>query len=91
LAILLSHVGLPSDRAGLVIEVQGDARLLRDKLAQVARLENLSAEIVLTNVGNMQREKWDWVLPPWLLMNSFASMRLDLETARNIARQIAYK
>lgn len=91
LAILLSNVGLPSDRAGLVIEVQGNARLLRDKLAQVARLEDLNAETVLTDVENMQQEKWDWVLPPWLLMNSFASMCLDLETARNIARQIASK
>ncbi|MNC49836.1 hypothetical protein D3C75_990450 [compost metagenome] len=88
LAILLSHVGLPSNSVGLVIEVQGDALLMMDKLAQVAHLENLSTETVLADVENMQREKWDWVLPPSLLMSSYASMCLDLEAARSIARQI---
>ena len=33
----------------------------------------------------MAQEKWDWVLPPALLMQSYATMHLDLGGAKALA------
>jgi ATP-dependent Lhr-like helicase len=37
--------------------------------------------MLLTGVQNLQREKWDWVLPDGLLREAYASHYLDLDEA----------
>ncbi|MDI2561712.1 hypothetical protein OLN00_30455 [Pseudomonas aeruginosa] len=88
LAVLLEYVGLPTENSGLVIEVQGGRALLESKLREVAALKELKASTVLHNVQNMIREKWDWALPSELLMESFATMYLDLEKAQQTAAHL---
>ena len=37
--------------------------------------------MLLTDVQNLQREKWDWILPDGLLRKAYASHYLDLDEA----------
>jgi len=37
--------------------------------------------ILLADVKNLQREKWDWALPDWLLRKAYASLYLDFDEA----------
>lgn len=37
-----------------------------------------SLDLLLENVQNLQREKWDWALPDGLLRKAYASHYLDL-------------
>jgi ATP-dependent Lhr-like helicase len=85
LAILLAHTGLPSENAGLVIEVEGDRASLESSLREIAGWEGVDESAVLADVQNMVQEKWDWVLPPTLLMQSYARAQLDLDSARALA------
>ncbi|MDI3636284.1 DEAD/DEAH box helicase [Pseudomonas aeruginosa] len=85
LAILLTHMGLPSENAGLVTEVEGDRASLESKLQEIAGWGGIDEPTVLGDVQNMVQEKWDWALPPKLLMQSYATMYLDLEGAKKLA------
>ncbi len=40
-----------------------------------------TAQDLLIDVRNLQREKWDWALPEALLQKSFASLHLDIDAA----------
>ncbi|KFJ92842.1 hypothetical protein JF55_05170 [Pseudomonas sp. 1-7] len=85
LAILLTYTGLASENSGLAIEVEGDRTVLESKLREIAGWDDIDLSTVLANVQNMAQEKWDWVLPPPLLMQSYATMQLDLGGAKALA------
>lgn len=85
LAILLTYTGLTSENSGLVIEVKGGRASLENKLREIAGWDGLDEPSVLAEVQNMVQEKWDWVLPPVLLMQSYATMQLDLGGAKALA------
>ncbi|AGA85496.1 DEAD/DEAH box helicase [Pseudomonas kunmingensis] len=85
LAILLTHTGLASENSGFVIEVEGDRTSLESKLREIAEWDGIDESAVLADVQNMAQEKWDWVLPPALLMQSYATMHLDLGGAKALA------
>lgn len=85
LAILLTYTGLASENSGLVIEVEGDRTSLESKLREIAEWDGIDESSVLADVQNMVQEKWDWVLPPALLMQSYATMQLDLCGAKALA------
>ena len=55
-------------------------------LEQVAALDASDLQTLLADVENMRREKWDWALPESLLMKSYASISLDIETAIGFAK-----
>lgn len=88
LAILLTHSGLASENSGLVIEVEGDRASLEGKLHEIDGLDDIDVSTVLANVQNLVQEKWDWVLPPALLMQSYATMQLDLGGAKAMALRL---
>ncbi|MBG7343834.1 DEAD/DEAH box helicase [Pseudomonas aeruginosa] len=88
LAILLTHTGLASENSGLVIEVEGDRTSLESKLREIVEWDGIDESNVLANVQNMAQEKWDWVLPPALLMQSYATMQLDLGGAKALALEL---
>ncbi|MBF3290422.1 DEAD/DEAH box helicase, partial [Pseudomonas aeruginosa] len=73
LAILLTHMGLPSENVGLVTEVEGDRASLESKLQEIAGWGGIDEPTVLGDVQNMVQEKWDWALPPKLLIQSYAT------------------
>lgn len=88
LAILLTHTGLASENSGLVIEVEGDRTSLESKLREIVEWDGIDESNVLADVQNMTQEKWDWVLPPALLMQSYATMQLDLGGAKALALEL---
>ncbi|MNL59462.1 hypothetical protein D3C87_1831970 [compost metagenome] len=79
--MLFNHVGLSCDNAGLAIEVDADINRTQMALEEVGSLDAADLDSILSEVENMLREKWDWALPPSLLMKSFASISLDISTA----------
>ncbi|TPG74052.1 DEAD/DEAH box helicase [Pseudomonas mandelii] len=81
LRLLLNHIGLSCDNAGLAIEIDADISRTQGALEDVGRLDAGDLDSILANVENMLREKWDWALPESLLMKSFASISLDISTA----------
>jgi len=44
--------------------------------------------MLLADVRNLQREKWDWALPDELLRKAYASLYLNLEEALSWARAL---
>lgn len=81
LRLLLNHVGLSCDNAGLAIEVDANIHRTLAALKDVGDLDANDLDSILADVENMLREKWDWALPESLLMKSFASISLDISTA----------
>ena len=45
-------------------------------------------DMLLVDVRNLQREKWDWALPDELLRKAYASLYLNLEEALSWARAL---
>ena len=58
-------------------------------LKRVGQLESTDLKTLLADVKNMRREKWDWALPEALLMKSFASISLDIDTAIAFAEKLS--
>ncbi|MDB5997593.1 MAG: box helicase [Pseudomonas sp.] len=87
--ILLNHVGLPCYNSGLSIDVEGSVQDTQSALAAVTNLDATALETILADVKNMEREKWDWALPPSLLMKSYASTCLDIATAIRTAKTLS--
>ncbi|HHN1974958.1 TPA: hypothetical protein ACRL2H_006356, partial [Pseudomonas aeruginosa] len=58
---------------------------LESKLQEIAGWGGIDEPTVLGDVQNMVQEKWDWALPPKLLIQSYATMYLDLEGAKELA------
>lgn len=46
-------------------------------------------DVLLADVSNIEREKWDWALPESMLRRTYASLHLDLEGARSWCRWLA--
>lgn len=86
LCLLLDHVGLRCESEGLLISTHVDIDKLMLALEQVAALDASDLQTLLADVENMRREKWDWALPESLLMKSYASISLDIETAIGFAK-----
>lgn len=86
LRLLLNHVGTQCDNSGLFMEIGGDLEHAKAALSAVGKMDGKDLHSILADVENMQREKWDWALPKSLLMKSFASISLDIQTAISFAR-----
>jgi ATP-dependent Lhr-like helicase len=81
LRLLLNHVGMSCENAGLFMEIGCSPESAQVALAKVAGLDASNLALILADVENMHREKWDWALPEALLMKSFASISLDIKSA----------
>lgn len=70
--------------AGLEIEKNGlDLETLEAVLREAASAPAPSLHELLCKAENIQREKWDWALPQYLLFSSYASLRLDIQEAES--------
>lgn len=87
LRLLLNHVGLSCENSGLAIEINANINEAKAALKSVSGLNPSDLDSTLADVENMLREKWDWALPKPLLMKSFASISLDIETAIAFAQR----
>jgi len=90
LALLLARYGLTATNEGLAVRVQHSSvdRVL-DSLGEIAAARETDSTVLLSGVKNLVQEKWDWALPDTLLKKSFASSRIDLEGAREIATALS--
>ena len=89
LALLLAKHRLTAGNEGLVVNVSGGSKeRVLDALDEIAQLETLDPVELLADAKNTLREKWDWAMPEGMARRSFASLCLDLEGARDTARQL---
>lgn len=92
LACLLRRQGYSANAAGPGIEVvkrDSGAEGIVDALIDAAVDEPPPLDMLLADVRNLQREKWDWALPDGLLRKAYASLYLDLEEALSWTRSLA--
>lgn len=84
IACLLSCHGFPANAAGPGVEVRKGQRSIPEifqALRDIADEQVPDLDILLADAKNLQREKWDWALPAWLLRKAYASLYLDLGEA----------
>jgi ATP-dependent Lhr-like helicase len=84
IACLLTCYGFPANAAGPGVEVHKGQRSTPEFLGALHDLdaEEIPAlDILFSDAKNLQREKWDWALPDWLLRKAYASLYLDLDEA----------
>lgn len=88
---LLSRRGLTAWLAGPGVEVakgQYSVDQIEDMLGDAAVDEVPPLNLLLHGASNLQREKWDWALPPGLLQRSYASLFLDIDEAVEWTRRM---
>jgi ATP-dependent Lhr-like helicase len=86
IAMMLRMRGLTATRFGALLEIDGGAVNLdgvSQALKDLARISTPTPNILLADAFNLCQEKWDWTLPPHLLQNSFASLKLDIPGAHD--------
>lgn len=89
LACLLLRRGFIATAGGPGVEVQKGKHSTEDVLdvlVDAAVDGTPPLDLLLADVRNLQREKWDWALPDTLLRRAYASLYLDIEEALRWAR-----
>lgn len=84
ISCLLVRRGITATPAGPGVEIQKNKHTIEkvlDVLIDAAVDEPPSADMLLADVKNLQRQKWDWALPEALLHKAYASLYLDIEEA----------
>lgn len=88
LACMLNSQGWVASVAGPGLELQKGGRDrsdLMNALCRIAREPMPDLDVLLADVSNLKREKWDHVLPESLLRKSYASLNLDIVEAKKWA------
>ncbi len=80
--LLARNVRASPSRVGVEI-TKGDRSIddLVNLLADIASDGTPTLDALLAQPQNLQRQKWDWALPPSLLRASYASLNLDIDAA----------
>ena len=92
LACLLRRRGYTTNAVGpgiAVLKSDADTEGIVDALIDVAVDEPPPLDMLLADVSNLQREKWDWALPDGLLRKAYASLYLNIEEALSWARALS--
>lgn len=91
IACLLIRRGFTATPSGPGVEVfKGGYTVdeIMDALLDAAIDEPPPLDMLLENVQNLQREKWDWALPDGLLRKAYASHYLDMDEALDWAKKL---
>ena len=90
LVLLLRSLGLDTgSNDGLVVRCEGwDLDRLSDACSDIVNLQSVDLLEMLNKVENLGQSKWDWALPRELLVQSYASMHLDIEGAKRVAARV---
>lgn len=90
LLLLLRSLGLErGSNDGLVVRCEGwDLDRLSDACSDIVNLDVVDLIAMLEKVENLGQSKWDWVLPRDLLVQSYASMHLDVAGAKRLAARV---
>lgn len=85
------YVAVPNGPGVEVVKGEHSTQDILDALSDFAVDEVPSVETLLTDVKNLEREKWDWALPGGLLRRAYASLNLDLDEGLNWVRTVAVR
>ncbi|MBP0625408.1 helicase-related protein [Cupriavidus consociatus] len=91
LACLYRQYGYTAFASGPGVEVvkgQAQADDVLATLSDIAASEPPAIDVLLADVSNLLREKWDWALPEGLVRISYTSLNLDLGAAMHWARSV---
>jgi ATP-dependent Lhr-like helicase len=90
LVLLLRSLGLETgSNDGLLVRCEGwDLDRLADACSDIVSLETVDLLSMLKEVENLGQGKWDWALPRELLVQSYASMHLDIPGAKELAAKV---
>jgi ATP-dependent helicase Lhr and Lhr-like helicase len=90
LVLLLRSLGLEAgSNDGLVVTCEGwGLDRLSDACSDVVNLDSVDLLAMLNKVENLGQSKWDWALPRELLVQSYASMHLDIAGAKCVAKRV---
>jgi ATP-dependent helicase Lhr and Lhr-like helicase len=90
LLLLLRSLGLETgSNDGLVVRCEGwDLDRLSDACSDIVNLDTVDLIAMLEKVENLGQSKWDWVLPRDLLVQSYASLHLDIAGAKRLAARV---
>jgi ATP-dependent Lhr-like helicase len=90
LLLLLRSLGLETgSNDGLVVRCEGwDLARLSDACSDIVNLDAVDLIAMLEKVENLGQSKWDWVLPRDLLVQSYASLHLDIVGAKRLAARV---
>lgn len=91
IACLLKRRGYTANAAGPGVEVmkgEQDIEDILDALIDAGIDDPPPLGLLLKDVSNLQREKWDWALPDELLRKAYVSLYLDLEQALGWCRSL---
>lgn len=92
IACLLIRRGFIATAAGPGVEVQKGLHTteeILDALIDTAIEDPPPLNVLLADVKNLQREKWDWALPDDLLRIAYTSLYLNLDEALKWTKKIA--
>lgn len=92
IACLLIRRGFVAGPSGPGVEVakgEHSTQDILDALADAAVDDTPPLDMLLADVKNLAREKWDWALPDALLRKAYASLYLDLDEALGWTRNAA--
>ncbi len=90
LVCLLRAHGLVAENRGICLRMRGaTATKVADALAEIAAAPLPDPAAILKRHEIGTPEKWDWALPDRLFFDSFASRRLHLAAARDLASRCA--
>jgi ATP-dependent helicase Lhr and Lhr-like helicase len=90
LVLLLRSLGLETgSNDGLVVRCEGwGLDRLVDACSDIVDLDEVDLLAMLKDVENIGQSKWDWALPRELLVQSYASMHLDIAAAKEVAARL---
>ncbi len=91
IACLLRRRGYTANAAGPGVEVMKSEHRtedIMDALIDAGIDDPPPLEMLLVEVSNLQREKWDWVLPGDLLRKAYVSLYLDLDEALQWSKRL---
>ena len=90
LLLLLRSLGLETgSNDGLVVRCEGwGLDRLVDACSDIVGLDEVDLLAMLKDVENIGQSKWDWALPRELLVQSYASMHLDIAAAKEVAARL---
>jgi ATP-dependent helicase Lhr and Lhr-like helicase len=89
LLIRRGFVAAPSGPGVEVVKGERSTQDLLDVLADIALDDAPPLDMLLADVKNLAREKWDWALPDGLLRKAYASLYLDLDEGLAWTRRVA--
>lgn len=91
ISCLLLLRGFNAAPAGPGVEVEKGSHTadeILDALIDAAAGEPPPLDVLLANVKNLKRQKWDWALPDALLRRAYASLYLDMSEAHAWAKDL---